>query len=322
MSIETTEVKELHWLMDMLQSIDVGLMVIDRDYRVQLWNSFMQNHSGRSATAVMGEPLFRLFPEIEEDWFRRKADPVFLLKSPAFINWEQRPYLFRFKNYRPITGTAGFMYQNVSLMPLVSSDGGIEHVGVIVYDVTDSAVNRNDLEAVNSRLQELSRTDGLTGLNNRAYWEERVTEEFRRYQRTHSTSSSLILFDIDHFKQVNDNYGHPAGDEVIRRTAQIVRDSVRSTDLVGRYGGEEFGVILMDTAKDGAMILAERLRTDIEAQRFDFAGQEIRCTISLGIAQIGDDMENHKHWIDCADHALYTAKDSGRNRTVIYSRRG
>ena len=320
MNTSPSEVRELHWLMDMLQSIDVGLMVIDRDYRVRLWNSFMQNHSGQSATAVMGKPLFHLFPEIEEDWFRRKADSVFMLKSPAFTNWEQRPYLFRFKNYRPITGTAGFMYQNASLMPLVSSDASVEHIGVIVYDVTDIAVNRKDLEAANSRLQALSRTDGLTGLNNRAYWEERVTEEFRRFQRTHSTSSSLILFDIDHFKKVNDDYGHQAGDEVIRRTAQVVRDSVRSTDLVGRYGGEEFGVILMDTAKNGAMVLAERLRADIEAQSFNHDGQEIRCTISLGIAQISDDIENHKHWIDCADHALYEAKDSGRNRTVIYSR--
>jgi diguanylate cyclase (GGDEF)-like protein len=317
MSSASFEVRELHWLMDMLQTIDVGLMVIDRDYRVQVWNSFMRNHSGRSATTVVGRNLFELFPDIEADWFRRKADSVFLLKSPAFTNWEQRPYLFRFKNYRPITGSAGFMYQNATLIPLISADGITNHVGVIVYDVTDIAVNRSDLELANSQLEALSRTDGLTGLYNRIYWEERLTEEFRRFQRTRSVNCSLVLFDIDHFKRVNDSYGHQAGDEVIRSTARILRESVRTTDLIGRYGGEEFGVMLVDTASDGAMVLAERLRTRIEAQTVQIDGREIRCTISLGIAQASDSTESHRQWIESADQALYKAKQTGRNRSVI-----
>jgi len=312
-------VRELHWLMDMIQTIDVGLVVVDREYKVHLWNSFMQNHSGRSSKKVVGKNLFQVFPDIQEDWFRRKADSVFMLRSPAFTNWEQRPYLFRFKNYRPITGTAAFMYQNVTLIPLISADGITKHVGVIVYDVTDTAVNRLDLENVNSQLESLSRTDHLTQLNNRGYWEERLGEEFRRYQRTRSAPCSLILFDIDHFKQVNDLYGHPAGDEVIRSTARVLLENVRATDLAGRYGGEEFGVVLIDTQADGAMILAERLRKKIEALTVHFDGQEIRYTISLGIAQISHQTEDHKHWVECADKALYGAKHGGRNRSMIYA---
>ncbi len=319
MSTSDIEVREFHWLMDLLQTIDVGLIVIDQEYRVRLWNSFMQNHSGQTATAVMGADLFRVFPEIEEDWFRRKADQVFLLESPAFTNWEQRPYLFRFKNYRPITGTAGFMYQNVSLIPLVSADGAIRHVGVILYDVTDIAVNRNDLEVVNARLEALSRTDGLTGLFNRSYWEERLSEEFRRLQRTRSDKCSLIMLDIDHFKTINDRYGHQAGDRVIRDTAEVLRNSVRNTDLVGRYGGEEFGLVLTDTASDGALVLAERLRDKVQAMTVQFDGQEIRCTISLGIAQFSAAKEGHGQWIEHADQALYEAKNAGRNRSVIYT---
>lgn len=312
-------VRELHWLMDMIQTIDVGLVVVDREYKVHLWNSFMQNHSGHSSKKVIGKNLFQVFPDIQEDWFRRKADSVFMLRSPAFTNWEQRPYLFRFKNYRPITGTAAFMYQNVTLIPLISADGITKHVGVIVYDVTDTAVNRLDLENVNSQLESLSRTDHLTQLNNRGYWEERLGEEFRRYQRARSAPCSLILFDIDHFKQVNDVYGHPAGDEVIRSTAQVLLENVRATDLAGRYGGEEFSVVLIDTQADGAMILAERLRKKIEALTVHFDGQEIRYTISLGIAQVSDQPENHKYWVECADKALYEAKHGGRNRSVIYA---
>jgi diguanylate cyclase (GGDEF)-like protein len=317
MSTGEFNVRELHWLMDMLQTIDVGLVVIDHNYSVQLWNSFMQNHSGRSPTAVIGKDLFRVFPDIEEDWFRRKADSVFLLRTPAFTTWEQRPYVFRFKNYRPITGTAEFMYQNVTLIPLVSADGQIKHVGVIVYDVTDIAVNRTDLEIANAKLETLSRTDRLTQLNNRGYWEERLTEEFRRYQRTRS-ACSLIMFDIDHFKRVNDTYGHQAGDEVIRTTARVLRENVRTTDVVGRYGGEEFGVVLIDTPADSAMVLAERLRTKIEALTVRHEEQEIRYTISLGIAQVCEETEHYKHWIECADQALYEAKHSGRNRSIVY----
>ena len=319
MSNSEFNVRELHWLMDMIQTIDVGLVVVDREYKVQLWNSFMQNHSGSSSKKVIGKNLFQVFPDIQEDWFRRKADSVFMLKSPAFTNWEQRPYLFRFKNYRPITGTAAFMYQNVTLIPLISADGITKHVGVIVYDVTDTAVNRLDLEDVNSQLESMSRTDHLTRLNNRGYWEERLEEEFRRFQRTRAAPCSLILFDIDHFKQVNDVYGHPAGDEVIRITAQVLLENVRTTDLAGRYGGEEFGVVLVDTQADGAMIFAERLRNKIEALTVHFDGQAIRYTISLGIAQISEQTENHRHWVECADKALYEAKHGGRNMSVTYA---
>jgi len=319
MNNSNSNIREFHWLMDMIQTIDVGLVVVDREYRVQVWNSFMQNHSGCSSKAVIGKNLFEAFPDIQEEWFQRKVDSVFMLRSPAFTNWEQRPFLFRFKNYRPITGTAAFMYQNVTLMPLISADGTTQHVGAIVYDVTDTAVNRADLEAVNLQLESLSRTDQLTGLNNRGYWEERLGEEFRRFQRARSAPRSLILFDIDHFKQVNDTYGHPAGDEVIRATAKVLLDSIRTTDLAGRYGGEEFGVVLTETSSDGAMILAERLRNKIEALTVHFDGQEIRYTISLGIAQVSEETENHRHWIECVDKALYEAKRGGRNKSVVYA---
>jgi PAS domain-containing protein len=112
MDAANIDIRELHWLMDMLHTIDVGLIVLDRDYRVRIWNGFMENHSGRSANDVIGGNLFESFPAIAEPWLRRKVDSVLLLASRSFTTWEQRPYLLRFKNYRPITGTAEFMYQN------------------------------------------------------------------------------------------------------------------------------------------------------------------------------------------------------------------
>jgi len=145
--------------MDVLQSIDVGLLVFDREYKIELWNNFMQNHSALMPSEVMGKRLFDLFPELPEDWFKRKIQTVFLLRNSAFTTWEQRPYLFRFKNYRPITGTAPHMYQNCTIMPLVGSEDEVNHICLIIYDVTDNAVNKEGMKAANARLQHLSRTD-------------------------------------------------------------------------------------------------------------------------------------------------------------------
>jgi diguanylate cyclase len=314
------DIKEFHWLMDMLQSIDVGLIVLDRNYQVQVWNSFMANHSGKSGASVIGHNIFGVFAEIPEEWFKRKAESVFLLKNRSFTTWEQRPYLFRFKNYRPITGSAEYMYQNITFIPLVSSDGEAKHIGVIIYDVTDIAVSKTELEQANNLLETLSRTDRLTVLYNRGYWEECLAKEFLRSKRT-GYSSSLIMFDIDHFKAVNDSYGHQAGDEVIRRTAETIRKCIRTTDIPGRYGGEEFGIVLIDTDAAGAHYLAERLRTAIEGQTVTTEEHSINFTISLGISELTPDIDDYKQWIEYSDQALYEAKHGGRNQSVIYQKK-
>ncbi|GMQ88831.1 MAG: sensor domain-containing diguanylate cyclase [Gammaproteobacteria bacterium] len=312
---------DMHWQLDMLQNIDVGLVVVDRDYTIKLWNGFMANHSGMSPTNVVGENLFKLFPDIPQDWFKRKAESVFLLKNRCFTHWEQRPFLFRFKTYRPITGAAEFMYQNVTLIPVSSSDREINQLSIVIYDVTDIAVGKQQLHEANEQLALLSRTDSLTQLNNRGYWEESVSQEFRRLQRTR-TDASLVMFDIDHFKRINDSYGHPTGDEAIRSVARVLRETIRTTDVAGRYGGEEFGIVLVETDADGAMVLTERLRAAIEAMTVVYEDYKVQFTISIGFAQWDPELVSHEQWIDCADQALYEAKDSGRNQVALFKRSG
>lgn len=310
------DIRELHWLMDMVQSIDVGLIVIDREYRISVWNSFMQNHSGKSAQAVQGQVLFDVFPEVPHAWFRHKAESVFLLKTKAFTTWEQRPYLFRFKSYRPITGREPRMYQNVTLNPLGSATGEVDHICIILYDVTDIAAHKKDLQSANAELASLSRTDLLTQLNNRGHWEECLEAEFHRFKR-YGTKSTLVMFDIDYFKRVNDTYGHQAGDKVLKVMAQALRKNIRTTDIAGRYGGEEFGVILAATDIAGGIYLAERLRKYVEQLLTTYEGQEIRFTISLGVATTHEGMKEYRHWLERADQALYASKHGGRNRHTV-----
>ncbi|MAS65282.1 GGDEF domain-containing protein [Halopseudomonas aestusnigri] len=313
---DTFDINELHWLLDIVQSIDVGVVVLDRDYNVEVWNSFMENHSGVSAEQASRHSLFELFPEIDQSWFTHKVETAVMLGTRAFTIWEQRPNLVHFKSYQPITGLADEMYQNVTILPLRSATGKTDHVCLIIYDVTGVAVNKRQLESANTKLQELALRDGLTGLLNRRYWESCLEREFARHQR-YDNPVSLVIFDIDHFKRVNDTYGHQTGDEVIRSVAEITSRLARETDFAGRYGGEEFVVLLPGTHLEGAAQFAERLRQAVEQQVLDYQGSPLSYTISLGVATISDDMANYQILLERADKALYASKEQGRNRVTL-----
>ena len=173
MAIEESEANSFHWLMDMLESVEVGLVVLDLDFRVEVWNGFMENHSGITASRIQGQVLFDVFPDIPKAWLTRKVDAVALLNTKAFTSWEQRPYLFQFRNTRPITGTEEYMFQNLTISPLSGTTGEVEKVCLMVYDVTDIASSKMALERANEQLAKLSMTDRLTGLLNRGTWEKR-----------------------------------------------------------------------------------------------------------------------------------------------------
>lgn len=317
MTPSINEVHELHWMMGILQHIDVGLVVIDRDYRIRLWNGFMENHSGLAPTDVRERSLFEVAPDLPRDGLKKQIDGVFLLKSQSFSTWQQRPFLFKFGSYRPITGGSEWMYQNITLIPLSGPSGNVDFVCLIVYDVTDMALDEIALQHANVELQRLGQIDGLTGLLNRRAWEQSLDYEFKRHQRTRECGV-LVMFDIDHFKKVNDTWGHPAGDEVIRQVAETVNQVKRETDIAGRYGGEEFGVILIDTNIDGAIRFAERLRQAIAETVIHHDGIDMQVTISLGLAEINEEISSHRVWLERTDQALYQAKRGGRNRFNVF----
>ena len=303
---------------ELLDSIEVGIAVLDRNFKVQVWNKFLENHGAKKAEAIIGDSLFSHFPEIEEKWLRTKVDPVFNLKSPVFIIWEQRPYLFKFGCNRPVTSAAEFMYQNVTMFPIVDKRGNVERFCMLVYDVTEQALGKLGMEHLNEELKTASRVDGLTGLYNRRYWQERFDEMHKLCVRREKPSTALML-DIDHFKRINDTYGHQAGDKVIKMLAALIKRCVRETDLAGRYGGEEFAIILNDSSVEDAKIVAERIRQLAQRLVVEHEGESISFTVSLGLAQFSPDFKGAMAWLECADQALYEAKENGRNQYRIYA---
>lgn len=173
----------------------------------------------------------------------------------------------------------------------------------------------SQMEKLLARLERMAVTDALTGLYNRHRFHESLAKEFERAKR-YSTPFSLVMFDIDHFKKVNDDYGHLAGDMALKEISNILLQSVREIDTAARYGGEEFMAILPNTEKNDAVSLAERMRKKIGRHKFGEIDRPI--TVSVGISGMPDEViDSEDKLIRCADFALYKAKNRGRNCVEI-----
>ncbi len=168
------------------------------------------------------------------------------------------------------------------------------------------------LERARSELQRLADTDGLTGVHNRRYFLERLNDELERLTR-YGGALSVVLFDIDDFKKVNDGYGHSAGDEVLKAVAACCLEGIRQPDVFARYGGEEFAFLLPQTDAEQARLLAERLRSGVAALELHSGEARIRLTVSIGVASASADTSADR-LLKGADDALYQAKRLGKNR--------
>jgi two-component system, cell cycle response regulator len=181
-------------------------------------------------------------------------------------------------------------------------------------------VNRQkeSLEQLNERLLRISQTDGLTGLFNRRHIEEELQHMYQHSARL-AEPLSVAMVDLDKFKSVNDTYGHQAGDDVLRQLAEILTKAVREIDRVGRYGGEEFMLLLPGTLAEEAVTFAERVRQAIESHTFTFQGGSLQRTASFGVATFPHTrVKNCDSLVRAADDALYVAKETGRNKVVRF----
>lgn len=201
--------------------------------------------------------------------------------------------------------------------PIFHADGQLSHVVEYVRSITERKRAEEEKRMLIERLERLSRTDGLTGLLNKRALMERLQAEFDRAKR-YKSGLVLIICDIDDFKNINDRHGHTCGDNYLKLVSRTICSSVRSADTIGRFGGDEFMIIISGASVEDGLRLAERLRLLTEETVFDTGRGSIRATLSAGIASIDDSMATVEDIIRAADDALYKAKARGKNRVELF----
>ena len=292
--------------------LNTGLLILNANFDIVIWNRFLQIHADKVVDDIIGQSVFSIFPELPKSWLSRKLNSVLQLNTPSFCSWQQRHHLFELPHTRPITTDSEFMAQNCTFLP-IEIDNGKKNICILIEDVTDVCHYQGQLQKALHELEQMSRIDGLTQIYNRKYWQESLEQEYAKAKR-HSKSLSLIMLDLDNFKSLNDNYGHQGGDVVLMEVTAQVSKLLRLEDVFGRYGGEEFAIILPETDIAGAVNVANRICKHIANLNFNYQTQRIKVTASLGVAQASDEALSHEELITHADKALYQAKANGRNQ--------
>jgi diguanylate cyclase (GGDEF)-like protein len=288
--------QDVNTLLAALDEIDLGIVLLDCDLRVKSVNfAFLRLYRLPDKSVVSNRDFEGLLRLVVSK--RRVLAPAEL---NSYIKKRVNEVRAGIEAARDIRMDDGQVIRvNCKTLP----SGG----RMLIYaDVTD-LVHQAD------QLKILATVDGMTGLFNRRHFLSLAEIEWSRYQR-HWRPVSLVLFDIDRFKSINDSFGHYAGDHVIVQIADICRQQKRKSDIIARFGGEEFLMLLPETELEAAQRVAERLRRKVETSAFSVASDAISTTISVGVAEADPTMASIFDLIKLADKALYTAKESGRNR--------
>jgi len=297
-------------LSQIFDAINLGIVILDTDLTIQKWNRWMEIHSGIEAPEVIGKSVLESFPNLNNPKFIRSCKSVFSFGNFCFFSQKLHGYLFPFKSSSYVGTEFEFMQQSCAMGPLRDEGNEIKYLFIYVQDVTEVAVYEQKLVEMNMR-------DSLTGIYNRGFMEAKLNEEYFRHKR-YSRSFSIIMFDIDHFKKVNDEFGHQCGDFILKSVSSRISATIRNIDYLFRYGGEEFCCMLPETNLEGAELVAERFRKAIMDMENNFNGTVVKVTISLGAATLTHDTESPNALIQQADEALYKAKRGGRNRVESY----
>jgi diguanylate cyclase len=295
-------------LNQVFDAINIGIVILDREMKVKKWNRWMEIHSGINADKIVDSLIYDFFPDLKTPKFNRNCKSVFSFGNFCFFSQKLHKYLFPFKSSGYLDSDFEFMQQNCAMGPLRNEANEIEYMFMYVQDVTEVAIYEHKLVEMNVK-------DGLTGIYNRRYLESKFKEEFGRHKR-YSRNFSFIMFDLDHFKYVNDEYGHQCGDFILKSVCSRITSIIRNIDIFARYGGEEFCCMLPETALEGAMQVAERFRKAVEEQENKYNDLNIKVTISLGVSELREEISSPEIMFKKADDALYRAKNQGRNQVV------
>ncbi|MBF0390433.1 MAG: sensor domain-containing diguanylate cyclase [Desulfamplus sp.] len=318
-------IDNIQTLYDIIDQVNMGITVLDPHNKIVFWNQFMVKHSGINASDIIGKELFKVFTYLPKQWLELKLKSVRLIKNYSFVSWTQKPYLFRFSHDRMINDeNIEYMHQDCTFIPVHNSDTAETYVCIAIHDMTDVVVSQQklvEINDINKTLEYMTNHDAMTSIYNRDYIEKQIEYEFSKAKR-YKSIFSIILFDIDKFKNVNDTFGHLAGDDVLKNTALTIKSQLRSSDMFGRYGGEEFAILIPEGTLDNTAFVAQRLRYSIEKMKTFYDDKEIQVTISLGIVQFRPDIKDYLQMLHEADIALYYSKQNGRNAATQYKPTG
>jgi len=306
-----------------LDLLDIGIAVVDENLKIYFWNSWLETHTKVSKEEAEGKRLDELFPDIDKESLIRKIKTAFALRSTTFLLASVKGYLLKIPLKKVTNPIYKFMQQDVSIFPLSPEEG---LALIVIHDQTPvqeaqyklrkkiDEINslKAELERYVKKIEQLSITDSLTKIYNRSKFESSLDYEIERSRR-YGTPLSLIIFDIDHFKSINDTYGHLIGDSVLMEIANLIKNNIRSTDIFARWGGEEFVILAPNINKEQAKMLAEKIRKLIAHHRFKYVDH---VTVSLGVTEFMP-TDTKESFIKRADEALYLAKRKGRNRVEV-----
>jgi diguanylate cyclase (GGDEF)-like protein len=296
-------------------AVDNGIIIIDNNLSIIAWNKWLEIFTGKLQKDVKNKNLCELYTYINKKKLQRRINTALVTNNPTFYTTDQNDFLIDIP-YNSITHSKfNSMQQNVTIVPF---DLDNDQVAIFIYDNTSLRETNAKLNNLNDELKELSNKDHLTGLYNRRFFAEESTRAISLSNRN-NTSLSVVMMDIDKFKNINDTYGHNCGDLVIVAVANLLKKTVRMSDIPARFGGEEFVLLLHETTPQNAFNIAENLRKEIEKIELPYDDSIVTFTVSFGVAQCDSekDSNNIEHTIARADKALYEAKNSGRNRVVL-----
>ncbi len=297
-------------------TVNNGIIILDEDLNVLAWNKWLEIYTKIKEKDILNKNLCQYFPYINEKKLKRKAKTVLVTNNPSFLTINTNKYLINIPVSNVTNTVFESMQQDITILPY---DIEKKYICIYIYDNTLMCEINQKLEEANEELVDMSHRDPLTQIFNRRYFSEQSKKIKSFSQRNNNIPFSIVTLDIDKFKKINDTYGHLVGDEVIIKVAHIIEAEVRTSDIVARFGGEEFVMLLQDCNLDDAYKVAEKVRLDIEKTSISVhIDTEVKFTVSIGVAQFSEvDNNNIELTLSRADEALYKAKNIGRNKTVV-----
>lgn len=293
---------------DILDTLENGVMITDKDLNILLWNRWLAVHTGISPEKARGQHLPELFPDTSFSILKRKIRIAFTLKTPSFTNASVEKYIIPVKLNKITKSIFRFMRQDSVITALDDTQAAI-----LIYDATALLEANAVIETQLKLVEKQARTDCLTQCYNKTMFNELLAVEIKKADR-HDYTFSMIILDIDNFKSVNDTFGHLVGDYVLKKIAAICAQHIRESDVFARWGGEEFCILLPQTTLENAVAVADKLRRILAAYDFGEAGHQ-QC--SFGVAEYSRDNQQ-SDLVRQADEALYYAKHNGKNRVAAY----